>query len=382
MKKILTLHLLFSIFIFSFYPLYSKDNLDKELREIMRKYETVGLAVVVVKSGQIVYEENFGYKDLDLKIKLKKGDLFRIASISKSFTATGIMQLVEKGVLHLDDDVSQLIGFEVRNPYHPEIPITLKMLLSHTSSLNDSQKYSTLDIINPKRNAEWQGSYGTYRPGDEYKYCNLNYNLAGAILEKWANTQFDTYINEHILLPLGLNGGYDVDSLDNSKFVKLYRYNRAQKSYKYSSAAYSSVKDKKLHYKLGYSAPIFSPTGGLKISAHDLAKYMVMHMNKGEYNDIRIISLESSKLMQSPISKASDKAFYGLGIRLPNDFVEGVSLVGHTGSAYGLFSAMFFDPVQEIGIVIITNGSKSIKTGNYNSLLKPVAELLYKSQFK
>lgn len=377
MKKALIIYLLFSICSVYLHPVFSQEKLETRLEKVMEEFDAVGLAVVVVKDNEIVYEGNFGYKDLENKITLEKGDVFRIASISKSFTATGIMQLVEKGVIRLDDDVSKLIGFEVRNPNYPDIPITLRMILSHTSSLNDSQKYSSLDIINPRKNKTWSRSYSSYMPGGEYKYCNLNYNLAGAILEKWSGTRFDFYIKEHILSPLGLTGGYDVDSLDRSKFVNLYRYDNVIKEYKYSSAAYRSVDDKKRNYKLGYSAPIFSPTGGMKISAEDLAKYMVMHMSYGEYNGKRIISDESSKIMQSPISKASDKAFYGLGIRLPEDFVEGVALVGHTGSAYGLFSAMFFDPQKKIGFVIITNGSKRIKTGNYNSLLSPTAELLY-----
>lgn len=358
-------------------PTFAQKNLENELQKIADQYKAVGLAVVVVKNNKIAYQANIGYKDKAQKTPLQEGDLFRIASISKSFTTTSILQLVEKGVLHLDDDVSDLIGFSIRNPRYPDTPITLKMILSHTSSINDSQRYSSLDIINPQKNDTWEKSYNAYQPGTQYDYSNLNYNLAGSILEKWSATPFHTYVVHNILKPLGLYGGYDVDSLDQSKFAKIYHYNKKTDDFSLSPAAYASIKEKKKKYQMGYDTPLYSPTGGMKISAHDLAQYMIMHMNYGAYKKSRIIKEESSKLMQSPVIQVSDSADYGLAIRIARDLVEGKELTGHTGSAYGLYSAMFFDPEKKFGFVVITNGSKSEKVGNYNSLLKPTINLLY-----
>lgn len=104
----------------------------------MKKFDVVGFSVAVVKKGEIVYKHSFGLKDVESNTALTENSLFRIASISKSFSATSIMQLVEAGKLSLDDDFSKLVGFKVRNPKYPEKVITLKMVLSHTSSLNDS----------------------------------------------------------------------------------------------------------------------------------------------------------------------------------------------------------------------------------------------------
>lgn len=361
---------------------FSQRAFEGEIKKIMDEYESIGIAVVVVKNNEIIFEESYGYKDKDRKTPLENGDLFRIASISKSFTATSLMQLVEKGVVTLEDDVSDLIGFKIRNPDFPDTPITLKMILSHTSSINDSQKYSSLDIIHPEKNSTYSKSYSDYKPGTKYKYSNLNYNLAGAILENLSHIRFDKYVIQNILDPLGLYGGYDSDSLDKSRFAKLYRYNKNTGDYTYSPAAYGSIAEKKKNYQMGYSAPIFSPTGGMKTSSRDLAKYMIMHMNYGTDGNERIISEESSKLMQSTIAQASESAYYGLGIRIAEDFLPGYVLTGHTGSAYGLFSAMFFEPTEKFGFIVITNGSKRIKTGNYNSLLKPTIELLHKAFIK
>src|SRR5699024_9403802 len=137
-----------------------------------------------VKDGEIIYSNAFGKKSLENDTPLRTDDLFRIASISKSFSATAVMQLVESGEVSLEDDVSNLIGFKVRNPHYPETVITLRMLLSHRSSLSDRAGYFTLDTINPEINPETHESYNNYQPGTEYEYCNLCYNMIGAILER------------------------------------------------------------------------------------------------------------------------------------------------------------------------------------------------------
>lgn len=118
----------------------------------MQENEAVGLAVAVVKGDKIIYNHSFGWKDRENKVPLAEDDIFRIASISKSFSVVAIMQLIEAGKMTLDDDVSDLVGFKVRNPRFPETPITLRMLLSHTSNINDRQAYGNLDIINPAVN--------------------------------------------------------------------------------------------------------------------------------------------------------------------------------------------------------------------------------------
>lgn len=289
------------------------------------------------------------------------------------------MQLVEKGVLHLDDDVSDLIGFKIRNPKFPDTPITLKMVLSHSSSLNDDQGYFTLNTINPDSTDHWEKSYNDYKPGTAYEYCNLNYNLAGTILEKWSDTRFDQYIVQHILDPMGIYGGYDVDSLDRSKFVNLYEYNPKTDTFENSPAAYQSRAEALTHYKMGYDTPLFSPTGGMKISARDLAKYMTMQMNLGQYKGTQILSKESAKTIQTPVINITDKAAYGLAIFTVQNLVENETLIGHTGSAYGLYSAMFFDPDKKVGFVAITNGVKEEEQPEheYSPLLKTTINLLY-----
>ena len=341
-----------------------EKRIDASIQEVMQQYECVGMTAVILKDGEVIYDKAFGYKDLDTKEPLSTSHMMRIASISKSFTATGLMKQVEKGIISLDDDISDLIGFQIRNPHHPEVPITLRMVLSHTASIRDQENYSTLDHLNPAISGDCMASFYEYKPGEGYNYSNLGLNLAGTILEKVTNVRFDQYVRDSIILPLGLEGGHNVDMLDSSRIASLYNYRNGAYV---KSAAYGSVAHRLDNYTMGYSAPMFSPTGGVKISTQDLAQYMKMHMNYGELNGVRIISEESAKTMQTPVWMIQNihewEDQYGLCLKEFVDFIDdpqyntpGNYLVGHTGDAYGLRSIMIWSPTEGWGIAAMTNG--------------------------
>lgn len=339
-----------------------QEKFEKDLGAYLESVESVGLSCVVVKDNQIVYNHNFGVKDLDTMEPVDDQTMFRIASISKSFTATSIMQLIDKGVLSLKADVSDLVGFPVRNPKFPETVITLEMLLSHTSSINDSEGYFTLDAINPAANPNAANCYNSYEPGCGYEYCNLNFNMAGTILERYSGERFDQYVVKNVLRPLGLYGGYCVDSLDASRFAHLYEMENGVLTRQ--DEAYEPRSERIANYVMGKDTPVFSPTGGMKISALDLARYMIMHMNYGatplvkdaEGADLRIIPEALSKEMQTP--RSSDEN-YGFALWVTDKYTPGINLVGHTGGAYGLCSAMFFNPEEKYGFVVTSSGTKS-----------------------
>jgi len=355
------------------------EKAEADFKTVMEKYNAVGASVAVVKEGKVIYTHSFGLKDLESKKPLSDQDIFRIASISKSFSATSIMQLVEAGKISLDDDFGDLVGFKIRNPKFPEQKITLKMALSHTSSLNDSQGYLNLDVINPDKNPEWAKCYNDYAPGTKFDYCNLNFNLIGTIIEKKSGERFDNYVKNHVLKPLGLYAGYCVDSLDSTRFVQLYEYHADTKTYTPSPTAYAPRRTEIANYIMGYSTPIFSPTGGMKISAIDLAKYMIMHMNYGSANGVKIISKKSAKKMQTSLS---DDEGYGFAIRTADTLIPGVKLKGHTGSAYGLYSTMFFNPKEKFGFVIITNGINATYTDGFPDFSRAAINSLYQNFVK
>lgn len=365
----------------------SREQLtDQAIQEVMDEFQAVGISVAVVKEGRIVYNKSFGYKELETKTPLANDDIMRIASISKSFTATSLLQLVDKGIISLDDDVSGLIGFKIRNPHHPDVPITLRMVLSHTASIRDKEDYFTLDHLNPAVYGDCVESYFEYRPGEGYNYSNMGLNLAGTILEKVSGVRFDDYVRTNVIHRLGLYGGHNVDSLDAGKFARIYASRNGQ--YVESEGAYKSRAEEMPDYVFGYSSPVFSPTGGVKISAHDLAVYMMMHMNGGEYRGIRVLSEESAKAMQTPvwtIQKEGEEQ-YGLCLKEFVDFLEderynvpGHYPVGHTGGAYGLNSIMIWSPADGWGIVAMCNGFTAVKG---KSFLQCLTHAIYNASVK
>ncbi|MEY4552113.1 MAG: hypothetical protein RL099_441 [Bacteroidota bacterium] len=362
-----------------FFPVTSiaqENKAEAAIEQIMKENPVMGLSVAVVKDNKFIYTHSFGLKDAETNTPLTNDNIFRIASISKSFSATAIMQLTEAKKVNLDQDVSELVGFKVRNPKFPETVITLRLMLSHLSSINDSQGYFSLDSINPAKSANWENCYNNYEPGKKYMYCNLNFNMIGTIIEKVSGERFDAYIQNHILKPLQLYGGYYVNELDKSKFATIYEYQPDAAKFVVSPNAYAPRTTEVAAYQMGYSTPIFSPTGGMKISAKDLATYMMMHANYGKYNGVRIISKKSSKLMQTAVS---DVAPYGFALETPGSIMDGKKMIGHTGSAYGLFSAMFFDPQEKYGIVVISNGCHPGETSGYNNVIRKTVNALFEN---
>lgn len=359
----------------------------REISAFMEESGTIGLAVVVVKDNKMIYSRSFGKSNIEKNIPLKESDIFRIASISKSFTTTALLSLVEKELVSLEQDVSDLLGFKIRNPEFPDTPITLKMLLSHSSSLNDSQGYFTLDILNPSTNSDFAKCYNSYLPGTKYQYCNLGFNTIGAIVEKVSGVRFDKYVKQTILQPLSLNASFNVNDFADNQFASLYAYDTT--GFKLSESAYLSKAEEieSESYIIGYSAPLFSATGGMKITAPDLAHYMIMHMNYGydPQTGARIIREESSRLMQTPVIETVNKEYYCMGLNRTSTLIPGEVMTGHTGSAYGLFSAMYFEPEKKIGFVVITNGTTA-EYGNYVDGFAPVqrsvVRLLYNAFIK
>lgn len=359
-------------------PIQAQNTTDasQKIDQYVETHPIAGLAVAVVKDGKIIYAYASGKKNIEKYQQLDTSALFRIASVSKSFTVTSLMQLIEKGQFSLDDDVSDLIGFHVRNPRFPDKVITLGMLLSHTSSLSDKNGYFNLDVINPNVNLNYAKCYNDYEPGTQYEYCNLALNMAGTILERQSGERFDHYVADSVLKPLGIYGGYNVNDLDSNRFAHLYEYDTAKHQFIPSPGAYAPRTKEIEDYQMGYSTPVFSPTGGMKISIGGLATYMIMHMNYGEENGVRIISRESEEAMRQP-QLSGDSHQYGLGLHHSDNLIPGVSLIGHTGDAYGLYSSMFFEPNKKFGFVVITNGADPHEEDGFQYVLKDVNNILY-----
>lgn len=338
----------------------SVDSLQRRILGLMEESDAVGVSVAVVKDNQLCYHKSFGYNpdfaNLNKRDSIKNNDVFRIASISKTFVATAIMQLVERGLLNLDNDINQYLKFKVRNPYFPQTPITVRMLLNHHSSIADYQywKYRNSLVMFMNDSAHVKTFFENFKPGTQYKYSNYGYSLLGAIIENVTQVRFDEFIENNILYPLGIDGGYNVSKIDSTRFVWARVYNQNTKKYSNSPRMFNPFTKEMKNYALGKSTALFSPAGGMKLSVPDLAKYMMTHINYGTYNKVRILTKESEEKLWTVYSN-----HYGLGFMHTNKKILGVDLIGHQGGAYGIHSMMFFNPEKKYGFIVICNGCNS-----------------------
>ncbi len=377
MKRLI---LLFLIVLVTHNMCNAKTQLETIIQETMQEYEAIGVSVVVVKDNSVYYKNTFGYNpdynDDSKRPPLSLDGVFWWASVSKTFISTAIMQLKEKEKLSLDDDINDYLDFSIRNPRFPNKPITIQMMLSHRSSLNDKGYSFGFEKLISKNNVNYGVNYNDYEPGKDYFYCNMNYNLLAAIVEKASNNRFDEYVKTYICRPLDLNGSFNKLDLDSAKFVKTYIF--SQKSKKFRKYFYPKnrqyTEDTLSNYVLGRSTPVFSPAGGMRATVMDLAKWMMVHMNYGTYDGKTILSKESELMMWEPRTPGRN---YGFAFSHYDKIVKGESFVGMTGGSCGIHSAMFFNPDKKYGFVVICNGCTS-KSANGGELNYEIVRLLYK----
>ena len=277
-----------------------------------------GLAVIVYKNGKEVYRNMMGNRFLSPRNKnwnlpVTSDSRFRVASISKVFTATGYMQLVEEGKINLDEDVSRYLGFTLRNPGYPNKAITSRMLLSHTSSIRD---YPT-PYVPFKSNVKsfftsadcWTRSKA---PGSYFSYCNLNFVLLATIMEKVSGQRFDKYITKKVMKPLDIKGSFNLRDFSDSDLQKmgtLYRKTKGE-----SGRYYAQIDDRPIDlpsasmlssYRPGTNAGIFSPQGGLRISPEELGHMLEMMLNRGKYKGREILKPATVQLMSLELKQVS-----------------------------------------------------------------------------
>ncbi len=375
----------------------TKESVDATMEAIANRSDgcsLAGLGVAAIKDGEVVYEHVEGNQYYGTNNEKFSADTHvRIASVSKTFVAVAIMQLYEEGKLDLNEDVSSYLGFTLRNPNFPDTPITLTMLLSHTSSLRDGETYnipvdhaiSECFIDEGSAYYEDGAHYASEAPG-YFSYANINYGVLGTIIERVSNERFDIYLKKHVLEPMGIEASFNVADLNTANLATVYRKNYGDDGYALSDEWIAQVDDKDdmkyvdaSNYVLGTNGTIFSPQGGLRISLHELETYVQMYLNNGSINGNQILSKETIDLMLTPVwtyngengdSESGLFSSYGLGIHLVtsgkyNDgygdtFLENeeLDMAGHYGDAYGMFSIFMFDRDNNRGFTYLTNGAE------------------------
>lgn len=357
-----------------------RPELDSEIQKIYDEVGMTALSIAVVKDDSVIYRKLMGYRVIPDSVSegepLKGDDLFDIMSVSKTFVATAIMKLVEDKKMKLNDPADKYLKFRLRNPRYPDVPITVKQLLTHTSSLNENHCWWILDSINPQKSVNYALGYSDPKPGTAYDYVNTNYTVLGAVIEGAAGKRFSSVIDDIIMKPLDIHGSFNQNALDKNKFVGLYYLSDKTGKIENNDYVYHQLSPLKPdNYVLGETVWLEYPAVGMKITAEDLARYMRMHMNWGTLDGKRIITRNSERQIQK---NYVGKHNYGLSYREYRDLVDGSLLHGQTGGGAGIKTCMIFEPEQKYGFVILSAGATVRDRDGYSQIHKPLIKALYK----
>jgi CubicO group peptidase (beta-lactamase class C family) len=293
--------------------------------------------------------------------------VFMLASVSKTVVATAVLQAVEEGMFGLETDVNDVLPFTVRNPDHPDRQMTVRQLLTHTSSIRDNWNLlidayvagdATMELgtflrryLAPNGADLSPKNYYAFAPGGSYRYANIGVSLAAYLVEAASGIGFDTWCERRIFAPLEMDrAGWHLAGLPRDEIAMPYRWSSAENRY----VAFG-------HY--GY--PDY-PDGALRTTAPQLAGHLAMVMCGGSWHGRRLLSKATVRELRRDQVPALEP---GQGLIWFELRRKGRTLLGHDGGDYGVATVCFFDVDAEIGVVILANGGWRTIEGRWNLYL-------------
>jgi CubicO group peptidase (beta-lactamase class C family) len=317
--------------------------LDDLLATQMAENYIPGAVVAVVEDGRLLMAKGYGYANLDDQTPVDpEQTLFHVASISKLFIWTAVMQLVEEGKLSLDSDINEYLDFTIPDTF-PE-PIRLRDLMSHTSGFEDQSLEMwklQADQINPLGvYLEANLPARVFPPGELIAYSNYGASMAGYIVERVSGLSFDEYVEKNILEPLGMNRTSYRQPLPQTLVGDL------ASGYNYSDGQYVAGDP----YDQSY------PSGSLSATAADMARFMIAHLQNGELGGNHILQEETAVQMHSQLY-APDPRLDGVAHGFFERTINGQHLLSHGGNFINSNSFLYLVPEQMAGFFISTNST-------------------------
>jgi CubicO group peptidase (beta-lactamase class C family) len=345
----------------------SLEELEATLKTEVTSNELTSVSYCVVKNDRILHSKALGFADKENARLATDSTRYLIASVSKTITAVAIMKLVEQNLIGLDDDINQYLSFSVRNPSFPNDRITLRMLLSHRSSISDEhQETLNLDCygvdcpmtLEQYFNAVFTNTgqyfsannFSAGKPGTVEDYSNLSSALIGYLVERVSQTPFDVYCMNNIFIPLGMNK--TECRLANTPLSEL-------------AIPYS---DEITNTNPHYTFPDY-PNGGLRTSVLDLSRFLRMVILNGSFNNVQILSQASMATMKTLQFGSSEfcLSFY-------YDTINDKRVLGHSGGEKGVTAEMFYNPNNNVGVIVFSN-EEDAELDNIVSLLFNYGEI-------
>jgi CubicO group peptidase (beta-lactamase class C family) len=310
-----------------------------------------GAVAIVVKGGRILFTKGYGFSDLQTRHRFDPAEtLFRAGSVSKLFVWTAVMQLVERGALSLDEDVNGYIDFQIPAAYAE--PVTLRALMSHTAGFEErSVGLFRLDADHlPSLEAYLKTNLPArvFPPHRVGAYSNYGAALAGYIVERVSHLPFSEYVERNIFLPLGMTRSTFLQPLPPSLIDRL-------------SLSYNFVDGEYLKGDFEYVAAY--PAGSLSTTALDLARFMIMHLHDGRYDQTRILEEATARRMHGR-SYSADPRITGMAHGFFESAMNGRRVISHGGDTFLFHSALYLLPEHKVGLFIAVNAAGGANTAD------------------
>jgi len=316
--------------------------LDEQMAKAMSAGNIAGAVAVVVKDGNVVVSKGYGYADVATKKPVDPGStMFRVASISKLFTWTAVMQLVEQHKLELDADINRYL--DIRIPPRDGKPVTLRDLMTHTAGFEDvlRDRYAT-DTASLMSNEAWVKRWvpaRIYPAGEVPAYSTYGTALAGYIVQRVSGMPFDTYVERHIFTPLGMQHASFRQPLPTEMQTD------AAPGYHSAGAAPQS-----------FALRTAAPAGALSISGEDMARFMIAHLQFGRAGEAQLLEQASVKEMHGYL-RAAIPGLPGMALGFAHMDRNGQVILGHGGDIPDFHSLVALFPEQHAGLFIAIDGN-------------------------
>jgi CubicO group peptidase (beta-lactamase class C family) len=331
-------------------------QVDAQVASLMNRFLIPGVGLALIKDGKVVYTKGYGASNVEKKQEVTETSTFAIGSITKTFTALAIMQLVEAGKVDLDAPVTQYLpDFKLAEPSYTPL-LKVRHLLSQSSGLPRADEQWALSVPTSRAQVieKMAEIKPTAKPGELWQYCNQNFAALSAIIEKTSGTSYEAYIQKHIFDPLGMkSANFTIEALFGSENPALpYSLDvlNGFRAVKPESTSFQAVK-------------MLPGAGAINANVHDMAVFALMYLGKGP----QLVSAKSLAQMQTPQirMKGSPEGDQVSAVLLAQDLGYGFgtitgsyrdrTLVGHDGSIDGYESSLTLVPADGAGVVILTN---------------------------
>jgi len=337
---------------------------DDYFQGMFFRAHAIGGGVMVSQNNERVYSYFSGAGDKRGTRPVDEETVYKVASVTKMVAAMGVMKLVEEGKIGLDDPLPGPGKKPVLNPRFPETPVTLRQVLSHTSSLLHSAPYAGSPPWD-KLTKKDKKFFSRYEPGVHYEYANLNGGMLCSIAERISGQSFNTFMKENLFAPLGINAAFaahllpEPELLSNTYDANGISYLTAQRYRNDDAKDYEDTCDPDAHYR--------ASVGSLYISLSGLEKVGQALACGGMAGDVRVLEEDTVRLMMAdqstlPGSSVSASGPYGLGV-CRFTAADGITWYGHQGKWEGLLADVFAEPETHTVIVLVMNGVQSVPNG-------------------